>query len=47
MLKGPVYQDLHNLMNFVTRSVRDIEIIPESFKVTVISTALSGVEDNM
>ena len=34
-------------MNFATRSVRNTGIIPKSFKVTVISTALSGAEDNM
>ena len=34
-------------MNFATRSVRDTGIIPKSFKVTVISTALSGADDNM
>ena len=46
-MKGPVYQDLLNLMNIATRSVRDTGIIPKSFKVTVNITAPSGIEDSM
>ena len=45
--KGPVYQDLLNLMNIATGSVRDTGIIPKSFKVTVNIAALSGIEDSM
>ena len=42
-VKGPVHHDL-NWMNIATRSVRDTGIIPKSYKMTVISTALSGIE---
>ena len=44
-MKGQVHQNLLNLMNFATRSVRDTGVIPKSFKLS--STTLSGIEDNM
>ena len=46
-MKGPVHQDLINWMSTASKSVRDTGVIPKSFKVTGISTALSGIEDNM
>lgn len=46
-LKGPTRQDMINWMDDAMKSVKTTDAIAKSFKVTGISTALSGSEDHM
>lgn len=46
-MKGPTRQDMVNWMHEATLAVAATGVIAKSFKVTGISTALSGSEDHM
>lgn len=45
--KGPSHQDMLNWMANAQTEVQQTGVIPKSFKVTGISTALSGSEDHL